>query len=262
MPRLTRQTRTVLLRASVALACLGAGALVAACGKDVTVTVPLVNTPRPPGPMISVVGSPRVNCSVQVFTSSTVGADTLSGYFYLALNDTMPEIAFVGPVTLNGVPMRFERDSFGRPQRYSLRPVDLGPGYSTSDSLHFVVTDTTGTTTPFTITLATSTLDLAPNGTQVSQHKDIVLHWTGAAEGITVRLTDQNSRRVAATLAFENETGVSQLLIRAQDLAGLSLGTLQVGSQISNSEVHPGALGKQVVATMSVAESRSWQLVP
>ena len=256
------RTRTLIARALVAGACLGGGALLASCSKDATPLAPIVSTPGPPGPMITVAGAPRVGCSMQVFVNRTVGIDTLSGYFYLVLNDSVPHNTFVGPATLNGVPMRFEVDAFGRPLRYSLRPVDLGPAYAPSDSLHFAIADTTGTTTPFTLTLAPSTLDLPPDSSRLSQRQDLVLHWEGAAEGVTVRISDQNSKRVAATLTFENETGVSQLLIRAQDLAGLAPGKLTVGTQITNSEARAGPLGKPVAATMSVLEARTWQLVP
>ncbi len=256
------RTRTLVARAFVAGACLGGGALLASCSKDATPVAPIVSTPGPPGPMISLAGAPRVQSSVQVLESRTPGVDTLSGYFYLTLSDSTPRSAFVGPVRLNGVPMRFEFDASGRPFRYALRPVELGPAYEPADSLRFVIDDTTGTTTPFAITLATSALDLPPDSTRLSQKSDLVLHWQGAAEGVTVRLTDQNSKRVAATLSFENETGVSQLLIRAQDLAGLSIGRLLVGSSISNAESRSSPLGKPVAATMSVSEGRLWQLVP
>ncbi len=199
--------------------------------------------------MQTLFGDPRLNVNFLGSVQRVATEDTLNGYFYVAL-------------TLNGVPMRAESDGFGAPFRYSLRPTDLGAGYAPGDSLQFAFADSSGHTGPFAVTIRPSTFSLAPDGTVVSQAKDLVLHWTGSPGRVRVTLADDNGTQIFAGLQFVNETGVSDLLVRSQDLKQLITGKLIVSTDIVSLASQYTARPRHVQASMDVLESRTWQLVP
>jgi hypothetical protein len=262
MPRAPHPARSLHARvlATAVLACAALG--LASCGNDAKPTTPVV-TPGAPGPMITLTGDPNVTFNLQCLINRAAGQDTMSGYYYVTLTDSVGRYAFVNSVTLNGVPMRQELNGGTAPFRYSLRPFDLGPSYRNSDVLHVAVTDTSGLTAPFDVNVEPSVLDLAPDGMALSRRNDLTVRWNGAPEQVSLTLTDIVGTRVSARLQFENETGVSSLLVRAQDLKGLALGTLRVGSSVTNSQSFVTATHqKRMTASAVVSDARTWQLVP
>jgi len=242
------------------LACFAVA--LAGCGKDSSPTLPIVTTPGPPGPMTTVLGDPRVNVNFQGYVNRIGGQDTLSGYFYVIVSDSLNRRQFVSGVTLNGVPMRAETDGLGSPLRYSLLPTDLDSTYDVGDTLHFAFTDTTGAAASFALTVVPSTIRLAPNATVVSQAKDLLLSWNGAAERVLVTLSDAVQTRVSVNLSFENVTGASQILIRSQDLKQLQPGILVVSDNLLNTDSQVSARNRFIVAKMNVLEARKWTLAP
>ena len=213
--------------------------------------------------MITLTGDPNLSFNLQGFVNRVTGQDTLAGYYYVTLTDSVSRYAFVDSVTLDGVRMREETTGGTSPFRYSLRPADLGPGYRTGDALHVAVHDASGATAPFEVDVAPSVLDLAPDSTVLSQREDLTVRWNGTPELVSLSLTDFTGTRVSARLQFENETGVSSLLVRAADLKVLVLGALKVGSSVTNGETFvTDTHRKRVTASMVVTEARNWQLAP
>jgi hypothetical protein len=262
MPRTRHSARWNVLRALASVACACALIALTSCGKDAKMTNPIVSQPGAPGPMITLRGDPRVSFNLQGYVDRVVGQDTLAGYYYVTLSDSLGRHLFVQDLTLNGVPMRPETSGGGTPNRYSLRPVDLGPGYHTADSLVVAITDTSGLTDPFAVTVVPSAFGLAPDGTVISQKNDLTVGWSGAAERVSLTLRDFFGTKITAGLQFENETGVSELLVRAQDLKVLSPGALSVGTSLTNSESIVTNRARRMTASVIVDESRVWQLAP
>jgi len=243
------------------LACV-AVALAGCSSNSHSPTAPIVITPGPPGPMMTVSGDPRVNVNFQGFANRIVGQDTLSGYFYVTVTDSLSRRQFVSSVTLNGVAMRAETDGLGTPLRYSLLPTDLDTTYDVADTLRFAFTDTSGITPPFGLTVVPSTIHLAPDTTRVSQAKDLLFSWNGAAERVQITLSDHVGGRVSANLSFDNVTGASQVLIRSQDLKQLQQGPLNVSDNVLNTDSQVTARARRIQGQMSVLEARVWTLVP
>src|SRR5258707_12052074 len=86
------------------LVCAAVG--LAGCGTNSSPTTPIVKAPGPPGPMITILGDPRVSVTFQGFVNRTTGQDTLSGYFYVVILDSLNRRTFISGVTMNGAPMR------------------------------------------------------------------------------------------------------------------------------------------------------------
>ena len=112
-PRRTTSTTAPRLAAPVALA-LFAGAL-AGCGSSHKTTAPLVSGPSAPGPMLTLVGDPHGTVTLTGYMLHASAADTVSGYFYLAMTDSVNHPQFATDVTMNGVAMRPERDGLDQP---------------------------------------------------------------------------------------------------------------------------------------------------
>jgi len=77
-----------------------------------------------------------------------------------------------------------------------------------------------------------------------------------------VQLADKVGYRVRANLQFQNESGINQLLIRAQDLAPMELGELAGSAFLQNGEQRNTPRAKLLTANVSILEGRRWTLVP
>jgi hypothetical protein len=259
-PRRTTSTTAPRLAASVALALI-AGAL-AGCGSSHTTTAPIVTGPGAPGPMLTLAGDPHGNVTFTGYMLHASAADTVSGYFYLAMTDSVNHPQFATDVTINGVAMRPERDGLDQPWRYSLLPTDLGLAFQAGDTLHISVVDTSGATGSFTLAVVPSSMKLPGDAANIVRSKDLLLDWNGAAENVLVQLVDRVGYRVRANLQFQNESGINQLLIRAQDLAPMTLGELVGSATLQNGEQRNTPRSKLLTANVSVIENRHWTLVP
>ena len=88
------------------------------------------------------------------------------------------------------------------------------------------------------------------------------MSWNGAAENVLVQIVDKVGYRVRANLQFQNESGINQLLIRAQDLAPMALGDLTGSASLQNGEQRLTPRSKLLTANVSILENRRWTLVP
>jgi hypothetical protein len=225
------------------------------------ITQPPVDDHPAPNVMFHVVGDPRVAVR---FTGNLVeapGSLVPTGQFAVTVYDSVGRRIFLTDVRLNGVVMTQELDPNLQPSRYLLDPSAL-PGLAIGDTIRLEVVDGGVITTPFTYIIVPSHLTLPPDSTVIHKTANLVLPWTGAVERVLVNLTDSQGTRLRANLQLENYTGEHDLFIPARDLAGLSVGDVQVGTDVLDTEliINAGQLRQDV--SFETRQSRFWRLEP
>jgi len=248
------------LRALGVLAAL----LLASCSSD-------DSTPLAPGSpgadglpvnAVTLLGAPRVALSFDGGVVERVTDGPLTGVFRVILSDSIGRRVFLPDVRLQDSTLTEERDSFGNPSQYVLQVEDRLPTLRLRDTLRFEVRDGGVITTPFTVRIIPSRLDLLPDSTVITGRDDISIPWSGQIERVILALTDTRGTRVRLVFQLENYTGLTHVVIPARDFAVLQPGIIQVGTNVLDTELRIGTGVPRLSVTHETNQRRLWILQP